>query len=94
VYDYRDAATAISTIFIALFTFTLWQATVKLWRSGQTTFEASRRAFVFFEGFDFELTTADGRVNDADLPAWYRGHKHLLMTRFALRPRWRNGGET
>jgi hypothetical protein len=30
VYEYRDAATAVATVFIALFTFTLWGATIKL----------------------------------------------------------------
>src|ERR1039458_7555933 len=44
VYDYRDAATAVATIFIALFTLTLWRATVKLGESGQKSFEATDRA--------------------------------------------------
>jgi hypothetical protein len=94
MYEFRDAVTALATIFIAMFTLTLWLATDKLWRSGQATFEASQRAFVFLDGFDFELKVADDRIADADLPAWYRGHKHLFMTYFALRPRWKNAGET
>jgi hypothetical protein len=85
---------ALAAMVVAAFTGTLWFATDKLWKSGQATFEASQRAFVFLDGFDFELTPADNRVADADLPPWYRGHKHLFMTYFALRPRWKNAGET
>jgi hypothetical protein len=34
IYEYRDAVTAVATVFIAIFTFTLWLATYRLWISG------------------------------------------------------------
>jgi hypothetical protein len=95
LYDYRDAATAVATIFIALFTLTLWRATVKLGESGQKSFEATERAFVFLDGVNYELTTfADGKADIESIPQWYRSDPGLLITRFAAQPRWKNGGNT
>jgi len=36
LYVYRDALTAIATLFIALFTLTLWRSTHKLWEESKT----------------------------------------------------------
>jgi hypothetical protein len=57
---------ALAGIAVAAFTFTLWLASDKLWRSGQATFEASKRAFVFLDGFNFELTTRGGHEGDGE----------------------------
>jgi hypothetical protein len=53
IYDYRDAVTAIATVFIALFTFTLWQSTSGLVAAAatqskdmQAAIEASNRSAV------------------------------------------------
>jgi hypothetical protein len=91
--------TALASVIVAAFTGTLWLATDKLWRSGQATFEASQRAFVFIDGFNFELTTrADVKgALDASYeaePQWHQHHPELVITRFAIQPRWKNGGNT
>jgi hypothetical protein len=86
--------TAIATVFIALFTLTLWLATDKLWRSGQTTFEATERAFVFLDGFDTELSTGEDTDHSNSLPERYNKHPELYIARFAVLPRWKNGGNT
>ena len=93
-YEYRDAVTALATVFIALFTLTLWLATDKLWRSGQATFEAAERAFVFLDGFDTELSTGEDANGSSSLPKRYNEHPELYITRFAVLPRWKNGGNT
>jgi hypothetical protein len=46
IYEYRDAATAIATGFIALFTFTLWRSTYKLWAAGEKQLTAAQRPWV------------------------------------------------
>jgi hypothetical protein len=89
---------ALAAILVAAFTFTLWIATDQLAKSGQRIFEATERAFVFLDGFNFELTTrADAKVptysNEVE-PEWHSSHPELVITRFALQPRWKNGGNT
>lgn len=42
-FESRDAFTAIATIFIALFTWTLWMSTDKLWQLGRSEFNATHR---------------------------------------------------
>jgi hypothetical protein len=89
--------TALGTLVIAGFTGTLWFATDRLTKSGQRAFEATERAFVFIDGFNVELTTATdikGKVDYETLPQWYRSNPELYITRFALQPRWKNGGNT
>jgi hypothetical protein len=90
---------ALAAIVVAAFTGTLWIATDRLAKSGQTAFEATERAFVFIDGFDFELTTrADIKGTVHPLyegePQWHQDHPGLVISRFALRPRWKNGGNT
>jgi hypothetical protein len=85
----------LAAVAVAAFTFTLWVATDQLAKSGQRIFEATERAFVLLDGFDYELTTdTKGRISHNLLPAFYLGKSHLFLTRFAMRPRWRNGGNT
>src|ERR1700732_3933591 len=52
---------AIAAIVVAAFTGTLWIATERLARSGQTVFEATERAFVFLDSFNYELSLATDR---------------------------------
>jgi hypothetical protein len=57
--------------------------------------ETTERAFVYLDGFNVELTTAvDGKIDLAFLPEWYRSDPGLYITRFAVSPRWKNGGNT
>jgi hypothetical protein len=44
----HEYITAISTLFIALFTLTLWTSTRQLWRAGQIHAERELRAYVVF----------------------------------------------
>jgi hypothetical protein len=46
VYEFRDAATAVATVLIAIFTFTLWQSTSRLWRAGERHSERELRAYI------------------------------------------------
>jgi hypothetical protein len=45
IYEYRDATTAIATIFIALFTFTLWWSTMKMMRATKDAVDLARQEF-------------------------------------------------
>src|SRR5262252_5366838 len=58
---------ALAGIAVAAFTFTLWVATDQLAKSGQRIFEATERAFVFLDGFDYELTLASDRKPFPDI---------------------------
>lgn len=92
--DNAGALSLLATIALAVLTFFLWRSTDKLWRSGKESFEATERAFVFLDGFEPEITTAAQALGDIDLPDPYRGREDLFITRFAVRPRWRNSGTT
>jgi hypothetical protein len=88
---------ALAGIAVAAFTFTLWVATDQLARSGQRIFEATERAFVFLDGFNYELSLATDRKEGPDyehLPEWYKSHPELFITRFAVQPKWKNSGNT
>jgi hypothetical protein len=89
---------ALAGIAVAAFTFTLWVATDQLAKSGQKVFEATERAFVFLDGFDFELTTREDMKDPPELyegePEWHRTHPGLVIRRFALQPKWKNSGNT
>lgn len=85
---------AIAGCVVALFTFTLWRSTEKLWKAGQDSLEATERAFVFLDGFNVELTTLEDNP-DSPTPESLRDvDRGLHVTRFALQPRWKNGGNT
>jgi hypothetical protein len=87
---------ALAAFVIAWFTFALDRSTTSLWKIEERNFRDARRAFVFLDGFSTELTTAaDARVVDAEnLPKEYKSDPGLYITRFAVAPKWRNGGET
>lgn len=87
---------AIATAFIAAFTLQLRLSTDKLWAAQRDAFEKAERAFVFIDGFNIELTTAadSATVDLSLLPERYRGGPELFITRFAVQPRWKNGGNT
>jgi hypothetical protein len=86
---------AIAAAIVAAFTFTLWRSTDRLWKAGKEALEVTERAFVYLDGFNYELTTAlDSKIEPEKLPERYRATPELYITRFAVQPRWRNGGNT
>ena len=87
---------AIAAFIAALFTFALKQSTARLWKTEERNFRESRRAFVFLDDFNTELTTAaDAKeVKVDDLPKEYKSDPDLYITRFAVAPRWKNSGDT
>ena len=95
-------ATTLATIFMATFTCLLYKSTNKLWESSETSlkqaahaFEQTERAFVFLDGFTPELTTAsDSMTALAHLSERYSDDPGLCVTRFAVQPKWKNGGNT
>jgi hypothetical protein len=95
---YSAFITAIATIFIAWFTLSLRQSTDKLWNAGERQLTKTQRAFVHIDGFDFEISTkATGKQPPEFFegePEWHRSQPELVITRFALQPRWKNSGTT
>lgn len=90
------AIAALATVVVAIFTFTLWKSTEKLWVASNKSLEITERAFVFLEGFETEITTL-AELKDPDLShidPFYQANLHLYITRFAVLPRWRNAGNT
>jgi hypothetical protein len=96
---------ALAGVAVAAFTFTLWVATDQLAKSGQRAFEATERAFVFLDGFNYELTTRADLPTPANMkrigihgakgePEWYRSFPQFVITSFAMQPRWKNSGST
>jgi hypothetical protein len=87
---------AIAAFIIAGFTYTLWRATTEQAHLTREALETTERAFVFLDGFNVELTTAaDSKVVELEyLPERYRSDPDLYITRFAVQPRWKNGGNT
>jgi len=80
---------------VAFFTFTLWRSTDKLWKAGRDALEATERAFIFIDGFNYELTTAlDAKIEPANLLERYRSDPGFYITRFAAQPKWKNIGNT
>jgi hypothetical protein len=68
------------------------QTTDKLRTQTRDAIEATERPFVVIDGFNVELTTlAD--APDVRVPDALAGKdKGLYVTRFAVQPRWKNGG--
>jgi hypothetical protein len=85
-FDNRDAITAVATIFIALFTLTLWWSTDKMWQEAKRAGEIAERAMVAGErAFVFPT----GVLN----PYWeIDAVSGLYNWRFRIE--WRNSGET
>jgi hypothetical protein len=94
--DFGAAITALGTLAVAAFTLTLWRATDKLWRASEKALQTTERAFVFIDGFNVELTTAADAEPFVltDLPERYQNYPELFITRFAVQPKWKNGGNT
>ncbi|MGO9006429.1 MAG: hypothetical protein ACLQIQ_17315 [Beijerinckiaceae bacterium] len=91
----RDNINAFAAVAVAVFTFTLWRSTKDLWKAGKEALETTERAYVFIGGFDTELSTAeDLNIPHEELPNWYKGKRELCICRFAVQPKWRNGGNT
>jgi hypothetical protein len=89
--QYSTAFTALATIVIAIFTYYLWKTTKDNLAHNRKT----QRAFVFLDGFEVELHTADKTdTNVSFLPEKYKSNPGLWMTRFAILPRWKNSGST
>jgi hypothetical protein len=95
--------TALFAGLVTLFTWRLWQATNELrvstdglWQASTDALETTERAFVFLDGFDVELSLAPDREGGYadDLPERYKSYPELYITRFAVQPRWKNGGNT
>jgi len=84
------------TLGLVYFTYRLYRSTEKLWRATKDVFEATERAFVYLEGFNYEISVVDpgdhGTVNA--LPEEYRMRPSLYITRFAMQPKWKNSGRT
>lgn len=87
---------ALAGIAVAWFTLTLKGSTDRLWKAGERALETTERAFIFIDGFNDEITTgADApTLNIENVPALYRDRLGLYLTRFAVQPRWKNGGNT
>lgn len=89
---------AVAAFIIAWFTYTLDRSSSQLWRIEGRNFREAQRAFVFLDGFNVQLTTAvDSNIPGRDfswLPPRYQQDPGLYITRFAVQPRWKNGGST
>jgi hypothetical protein len=91
--DFADkngsAITAVATLLIAVFTFTLQRSTDRLWKAGKEALEATERAFVFIDGFDYELSVLADQMNQEELPEALKSvDPRLYVTYFAIQPRW------
>jgi hypothetical protein len=93
---------AVFTGVLTSFNGLLFLSTVGLWLANRRSAKIAERAlteleraFVFIDGFSPEITTAvDLDTPLAELPERYRSNPHLYMHRFAVVPRWKNGGNT
>jgi hypothetical protein len=89
---------ALAAFIIAWFTYTLDRSTKWLWKTEERNFREAERAFVFLEGFNAEISTAEDasetKVVAELLPKEYRSDPDLYITRFAVAPKWKNGGAT
>lgn len=91
-----DTLLVLFTFALAILTYRLWKSTDKLWKAGNDAIEATERAFVFLEGITTEITVAaDNRhFKPHEAGSRYHDKLHLFITRFAVLPKWKNGGNT
>jgi hypothetical protein len=84
------------TLVLTIFNVLLWRETRRIATGADIALKTAERAFVFLDGFDVEITTAaDSKVVEIELlPNRYRSRPDLFLTRFAIFPRWKNGGNT
>jgi hypothetical protein len=93
--DNTGALTAIGTGAIAIFTLTLWLVTGQAVRDSTKQHAISNRAAVYIDGFSYELTVAGDAKDNAIFEHLPPGtDPTLFVTRFAVQPRWKNGGNT
>jgi hypothetical protein len=93
---HAEAFIALFTVVLSISTILLWRSTYRLWKTSRDTLETTKRAFVYIDGFNYELTVlADTSIVAADLPQEIRNVDPALhVTRFACQPRWKNSGNT
>jgi len=60
LFETRDAVLALATIAIALFTWTLYRATQRLWKAGERQLIASNRAWVFTQPWPHAIEFLSG----------------------------------
>lgn len=96
--DPVDLYTALLTIFtgvLAVSTIGLWKSTNKDSKRQAKETRQLERAFIHLDDFITELTTAEDVGTDISLlPEEFRELPHLYITRFAIRPIWKNSGNT
>ena len=93
---YITGTLSLITLGLAIFTYKLWKDASETNKRQARETKQTERAFVFIDGFNFELTTLADTKNYSieTLPANYREWPHLWITRFCVQPRWRNSGNT
>lgn len=77
----------IVTGLLAIFTYKLWADTAR-------SSKQAARAFVFIDGFNYELTTMADSPHSEMPEAWADKERRYCVTRFAIQPRWKNSGAT
>ena len=91
---------SVAALIVGAFTFTLWLATRNHARHMEHMVGVTKsiqRAFVFVEGFNYELTTMADTLDLGArelLPEFYKSMPEMFITRFAIQPRWKNSGNT
>ena len=93
---------ALFTFLLFVFTAALWWVTLQLSRDAKKASDRQaeelrkiERAFIFLDGFNVELTTAeDTDAASRSVPERYVSDPGLVITRFAIQPRWKNSGNT
>lgn len=90
------AVLAIITGGLAFYTARLWTSTSSLVSRTEEIARRQERAFVHIDSIVFEIVTVDenSAFSRERIPEIYRDNHHLYMTRFAVRPIWRNSGKS
>ena len=99
----KDSENKTTDWLLVIFNGLLFGSTVLLWNANnrsakiaERTLVDLERAFVFIDGFNYELTTlADAGISEdvmEGLPP--STDRSLYVTRFAVQPRWKNSGNT
>lgn len=84
IYEAGDAITALATILIAIFTWTLWRTSADQGRLTKEALVVSTRAFVFIEDFDMKIGSLFPN----------RGQFAPTVGDFSFAPKWKNSGDT
>lgn len=83
-----------ATTCLVLFTALLWLSTDKLWKASDKSLRTTERAFVFPDGFTKQITVASDAAPLSEVALPQGSDPSLLVTRFAVHPRWKNSGST